>query len=126
MMMHRYLGSCHCGAVRFEVEANIDRVTQCNCSVCTKKGILHHRVDEARFRLLSGAESLGTYQFGSRVAKHHFCTHCGIHTFTRPRAAPELYTINVRCLDDYDLEKEAPEVVHFNGRNWEAEASKLG
>jgi hypothetical protein len=123
--MSRYLGSCHCGAVRFEIESTIDRVTQCNCSVCTKKGILHHRVGADRFRLLSGEESLGTYQFGTMVAKHHFCRHCGIHTFTRPRAAPELYTINVRCLDNYDLQKEAPEVLAFDGRNWEAEVGKL-
>lgn len=124
-MTPRHTGSCHCGAVRFEIESRIDRVTRCNCSVCTKKGILHHRVGPAQFRLLSGEDSLGTYQFGSRVAKHHFCVHCGIHTFTRPRAAPELYTINVRCLDDYDLEKERPDVLEFDGRNWEAEVGKL-
>lgn len=123
--MSRYLGSCHCGAIRFEIESTIDRVTQCNCSVCTKKGILHHRVGADRFRLLSGEESLGTYQFGTMVAKHHFCRHCGIHTFTRPRAAPDLYTVNVRCLDNYDLQKEAPEVLAFDGRNWEAEVGKL-
>ena len=123
--MPRYLGSCHCGAVRFEIEALIDRVTLCNCSICSKKGILHHRVAPERFKLLSGEADLATYQFGTRVAKHHFCKHCGIHTFTRPRAAPELYTVNVRCLDNYDLQKEVPEITEFNGRDWEAEAGKL-
>lgn len=124
-MTPRYTGSCHCGTIRFEIESRIDRVTRCNCSVCTKKGILHHRVSPAQFRLLSGEASLGTYQFASRVAKHHFCLQCGIHTFTRPRAAPELYTVNVRCLDDYDIETERPEVLEFDGRNWEAEVGKL-
>ena len=123
--MPRYLGSCHCGAVRFEIETLIDRVTQCNCSICSKKGILHHRVAPEHFKLLSGEADLATYQFGSRVARHHFCKHCGIQVFTRPRAAPELYTVNVRCLDNYDLQKEAPEIVEFNGRNWEAEVAKL-
>ncbi len=50
------------------------------------------------------------------IAKHHFCTVCGIHTFTRPRAAPELYTVNVRTLDDFDLQREKPELVAFDGR----------
>ena len=123
--MPRYLGSCHCGAVRFEIESVIDRVTRCNCSICSKKGILHHRVSPERFQLLSDAGALGTYQFGSMLAKHHFCTRCGIHTFTRPRAAPDLYTVNVRCLDNYDVEIEAPPVLEFNGRDWETEAGKL-
>lgn len=124
--MPTYHGSCHCGRIRFELDAEIDRVTVCNCSVCTKKGILHHRVAAANFRLLCGAAELGTYQFGTMVAKHHFCTVCGIHVFTRPRAAPDLYTINVRCLDDFDLAKEKVEMVEFDGRNWEKSAGKLG
>lgn len=123
--MPSYFGSCHCGAVRFEIDAVIDRVTLCNCSICAKKSILHHRVAPEHFQLLSGEDDLATYQFGSRVARHHFCKHCGIQVFTRPRAAPELYTVNVRCLDNYDLQKEAPEIVEFNGRDWEAEVAKF-
>lgn len=123
--MPTYHGSCHCGRVRFEVEADIDRVTVCNCSICSKKGILHHRVAAANFRLLSGPADLGTYQFGTMIAKHHFCTVCGIHVFTRPRAAPDLYTINVRCLDDFDLSKQKVELVEFDGRNWEKSVGKL-
>lgn len=123
--MRRYTGSCHCGAVRFEVDTVIDRVTECNCSICSKKAILHHRVPPDRFRLLTDETSLGTYRFGTGIAKHHFCRTCGIHTFTRPRAAPELYTINVRVLDDYDLSAEKPEVVQFDGRHWERNARTL-
>ncbi len=123
--MPRYSGSCHCGAVRFEVDTVIDKVTQCNCSICSKKGILHHRVAAENFRLLAGEDQLATYRFGTRVAKHHFCGVCGIAVFTRPRAAPELYTINVRVLDNYDVETDRPEVLQFDGRNWEREAGKL-
>ena len=123
--MPTYHGSCHCSRIRFEVDTEIDRVTICNCSICSKKGILHHRVSAAKFRLVSGHDDLGTYQFGPMVAKHHFCTICGIHTFTRPRAAPDLYTVNVRCLDDFDLSKEKVEVVEFDGRNWEKSVGQL-
>lgn len=123
--MPRHTGSCHCGAVRFEVDATIDRVTECNCSICRKKGILHHRVQPGDFRLLSGGDALSTYRFGTGVAQHLFCRHCGIHVFTRPRAAPDLYTINVRVLDDWDFAEQGPEVVPFDGRHWEENASKL-
>jgi hypothetical protein len=123
--MPRYAGSCHCGRVRFEIDAVIDRVTECNCSICTKKGILHFRVSPENFRLLSGDAHLGTYQFGTHVAKHHFCTVCGIHAFTRPRAAPDLYTVNVRCLDGFDLASLEGRIRPFDGRNWEAAAGTL-
>ncbi len=123
--MPRYVGSCHCGAVRYEIDAVIDRVTQCNCSICSKKGILHHRVTPENFRLLSGEQQLGTYQFGTMVAKHHFCKVCGIHTFTRPRAAPELYTVNVRTLDNFELQREKPELVVFDGLHWDASVVSL-
>lgn len=121
--MPRHTGGCHCGRVRFEFDAVIDRATECNCSICSKKGILHFRVRPENFRLLSGEEHLATYQFGTRVAKHHFCTVCGIHTFTRPRAAPELYTVNLRCLDDFD--PAAVPITRFDGRNWEASVGSL-
>ncbi|MBE0626557.1 MAG: GFA family protein [Burkholderiales bacterium] len=123
--MPRYTGSCHCGAVRFEIEAVIDRVTECNCSICRKKGILHHRVAADGFHLLSGEADLGTYRFGTMAAKHHFCKTCGIHVFTRPRAAPELYTVNVRVLDEFDLSRERPEIVQFDGLQWEENVASL-
>ena len=123
--MPTYHGSCHCGRIRFEIEATIDTVTACNCSICAKKGILHHRVPPDRFRLVTGGDALGTYRFGTMAAQHLFCTVCGIHTFTRPRAAPELYTVNVRCLDDFDLAQAKPRIVAFDGRNWERAVSGL-
>lgn len=120
-----YTGSCHCGAIRFEIDATIDQVTECNCSICRKKGILHHRVAPEHFRLLTDPAAVATYEFGTRLAKHHFCMHCGIHVFTRPRAAPHLYTVNVRVLDDFDLAIDHPKVVPFNGREWEASVAAL-
>ena len=122
--MKTYRGSCHCGQVKFEIETDLKIVVACNCSICTKKGVLHHRVAPERFRLLSGGDSLSLYRFDSKVAKHWFCKHCGIHPFSNPRAAPKMYSVNVRCLDDFDLEIADIEIRKFNGRNWE-EAIKL-
>jgi len=87
-----------------------------------------HRASSGRARERPadlGQDVLATYQFNTRVAKHHFCSVCGIHVFTRPRAAPELYTINVRTLDDFDLSSAAVETVAFDGRNWEQAAGQL-
>jgi hypothetical protein len=118
--MKIYKGSCHCGQVQFEVITDLTKAMLCNCSICTKKGALHHRVPPERFKLISGQDVLALYQFDSRVAKHWFCKVCGIHPFTNPRAAPEMFSINVHCLDDCDDEKSKIEIKAFDGKNWEA------
>lgn len=123
--MGTYHGSCHCGRVRYEVEADLSHLLRCNCSICFKKGQVHIRISPEQLRITSGEEALTLYQFNKNIAKHYFCADCGIHPFSRPRAAPDLYTINVNTLDDYDLEAEAPEIVTFDGQNWEAAVAAM-
>lgn len=123
--MNTYHGSCHCGRVKFSVTTNIDKIVSCNCSICTKKGVLHHRVAPEQFNLLEGKEYLSLYQFDTKEAKHFFCVECGIHPFSNPRAAPDMYSINVRCLDDFNFAAEEYELVKFDGRNWEESVAKL-
>jgi len=111
-------GGCHCGCVRFRVTADLSGVTDCNCSICTKKGFLHLIVPPDQFELLSGGDDLATYQFNTGTAKHTFCKHCGIHPFYSPRSDPDKIDVNVRCLDGVDLAEISPKP--FDGRNWEA------
>lgn len=110
-------GGCHCGQVRFRVTADLDSVTVCNCSICTKKGILHLIVPPERFELLSGHDDLATYTFNTGVAKHTFCKHCGMHPFYVPRSDPDKIDVNARCLDEVDL--SALTLKQFDGRHWE-------
>jgi hypothetical protein len=116
-MQAKYDGGCHCGRVRFRVQADLASVTECNCSICAKKGFLHLIVRPEQFELLSGADALTTYRFNTGTAKHTFCMTCGIHPFYTPRSDPDKIDVNVRCLDDVDV--SAIEVHRFDGRNWE-------
>lgn len=102
--MKTYAGSCHCGAVRFEIDADLDRVRVCDCSICRRRGALNHRVDEDQFRLLTPWDALATYNFHTRTATDYFCKTCGVAPFRRPRTAPEKWTVNVRCLEGVDLD----------------------
>jgi hypothetical protein len=121
--MRVYGGSCHCGAVAFEVEAPEPlRVQECNCSICAKGGFLHLIVPRSRFRLLRGEENLTTYTFNTGVARHMFCRTCGIKPFYVPRSNPDGIDVNVRCLDP--LPGDAV-IEPFDGRNWEANAPGL-
>lgn len=119
----KYFGSCHCGAVQFEVEApKVLQVDECNCSICSKSGFLHLIVPKSKFALLQGKEALTTYRFNTGVAQHTFCRICGIKPFYIPRSNPEGYDVNVRCLD---TQPAAIAVVPFDGINWEHNAHKV-
>ena len=95
-------GSCHCGAVRFEIDTDFPELTTCDCSICRRKNALMVKVHESNFRLLQGAESLRLYRFHTMTAKHYFCGVCGIYPFHRKRSAPDHYGVNVFCLEDFD------------------------
>ena len=117
-------GGCHCGGVRFEtaLPAVVDAQT-CNCSMCAKSGYVHVIVPESRFRITKGRERLAEYSFNTRVAKHYFCSECGIKSFYRPRSNPNGWSVNGRCLDSVDgLELR---ITEFDGQNWEANAAEL-
>ena len=114
-VMTTYSGSCHCGRVRFEVDADIDHVRSCDCSICRRRGALSFRVSKESLRLLSPWEDLSLYQWGSHTAKDYFCSVCGILPFRRPSdpTQQELkegvlpfdgWAVNVRCLAGIDVE----------------------
>lgn len=123
--MQTYRGRCHCGAVTFEFESDLTYVSQCNCSICTRKGSITHRVPTERFRLLAGEEALTLYQFNKKIAKHRFCKICGIHPFHEPRSHPGMISVNVRCLENFDFEDPALERRFFDGQNWEQAAKNV-
>jgi hypothetical protein len=122
-MKKTYNGSCHCGRVTFELQASLVHVIYCNCSLCRRVGALWHGASESSLRIVSGTDDLEQYQFNTRTARHYFCKHCGVHPFSRPRLDPSRWAVNVRCIQDVDL--EALEVKTFDGENWEAAAARL-
>ncbi|AJC22436.1 GFA family protein [Pandoraea pulmonicola] len=96
-------GSCHCGAVRFEVKTPVEPASRCNCSLCRRKGaLMSPAFPEADLRILSGQDELTCYQFNTRVARHYFCRHCGIYTFHGTRTSPGMWRVNLGCLDGID------------------------
>ncbi|MDH3350560.1 MAG: GFA family protein [Gammaproteobacteria bacterium] len=122
MTLHK--GGCHCGKVRFEVEApaEID-ADRCNCSICRMSGYLHLIVAKNDFRLVSGQDSIETYTFNTGVAQHYFCRHCGIKSFYVPRSHPDGISVNVNCLDPVTI--AALNVTPFDGTSWEQNIHKL-
>lgn len=100
--MPKYTGSCHCGSVKFSIDADAHELTTCNCSLCSRKNALMIKVSEDKLRILEGEEFLTLYEWNTGRAKHYFCSRCGIYTFHRKRASPDQFGVNVYCLERFD------------------------
>jgi hypothetical protein len=113
----RYRGGCHCGAVRYEIRASFDTALSCNCSICRKRGVLWTYISPADFDLLSGKDALVDYQFNQRLIHHVFCRICGVGSFSTGRGedGSEGIGINIRCLEDVDV--ESLPVTFYDGRS---------
>jgi hypothetical protein len=100
-----YTGGCHCKKVRFEVDLSLEGLATCNCSICWKTGWMMAFVPAEKFRLLEGRDALTDYQFNKKHIHHKFCSTCGIRACANGagRDGKEMYSVNVRCLDDADI-----------------------
>ena len=113
-----YAGGCHCGKVRYEVTVDLSEpAITCNCSMCGRSGTMLRFVPLESFKLLSGADSLTEYRFNSRIINHQFCSVCGIKSFAsgKSKDGVETRAINVRCLDEVDL--QAVPTRHVDGKS---------
>ncbi|WP_240920807.1 GFA family protein [Rubrivivax sp. JA1026] len=104
MVQTRHRLSCHCGAVVLELHLpdGIVDPRRCNCSICRRKSAVVGSVPLAGIRIVQGEDALTLYQFNTRVAKHYFCSRCGIYTHHQRRSRPDQYGYNVGCLEGID------------------------
>jgi len=126
-MKRLYTGACHCGAVRFEVLADISGGTwRCNCTICAKSRLWTVEGAPEDVRILKGADDLIDYSFKSHVAHHYFCRTCGIRPFQYvdlPLENRRYYNINIACLEDVDIDELMAAPVNYpDGLNdrWES------
>ena len=112
-----YTGGCHCGEVAYEATTDLAKVVACNCTICTKRGLMWTFVTPRQFTLKSGADAQADYRFNKKVIHHLFCRSCGVESFARGKTSDgaEMVAINVRCLDGVDLSALKP--VRFDGRS---------
>ena len=98
-------GSCHCGAVEFEVrtESGPTGLKRCDCSLCSRRGAIMASASLDDLKITSGEDKLSLYQWNTRIARHYFCSICGIYTHHRRRRAPNEFGYNVACIEGMDL-----------------------
>lgn len=115
--METYKGACHCHAIIFEVDMELTKAMECNCSHCYLKGFLLAFVPGTTVRILTGEDMLTEYRFNKEHIAHLFCKVCGAQPFGRANDAEGnmTYAINIRCLEG--VEPESLEINKFDGKN---------
>jgi|SRR5450755_23715 hypothetical protein len=112
-MQKPYVLSCHCGAVRIQVDAELSNLSECNCSTCGRTGFLHWKVPQSAVRLLTEKRLLAVYMWRD-IGGHHFCPTCGTGMLRMPYPGDRV-SVNARCLEGVDV-FELP-VTRYDGRN---------
>ena len=128
-MLKTYQGSCHCGAVRYEADIDLEEGTgRCNCSVCAKRRFWGTTLRPEQFRLLDGEDALGDYQFNSNSVHHRFCRTCGTPTFGHgfiEEVGGAFYSISLATLENAEADLAEAPVKFMDGANnnwWNAPA----
>ena len=110
----KHAGSCHCSSIKFEIDSDLEKIVQCNCSICIKRNAKMIMIPKENFKLLEGSENLSLYQFNTEIAKHFFCKKCGIYTHHNRKSDPNGMGVNLGCIDDVDPMKF--DVIQFDGK----------
>jgi len=109
---------CHCGLVEAEINVlqELKKFLRCNCSICKRKGAVMSMVANENFKIIKGHDQLKLYQFHTNVAKHYFCSNCGIYTHHNPRSNPNMTGFNIGCLDNVD-DMKLKDIIVNDGQN---------
>ena len=116
-------GSCHCGAIEFEVSLpnGLDDPRRCDCSMCARRGAIVASSSLEGLKVTKGEDVISLYQFNTMTAKHFFCPNCGIYTHHQRRSNPNQFSFNIACLEGVNV-FELGEVPTHDGVNHSSDA----
>ncbi|HMG50299.1 MAG TPA: GFA family protein [Inquilinus sp.] len=72
--------SCHCGAVRMEIDTAPETVTSCHCSICRKRGVLWAYYAPKQVQFIAAPDATSIYLWNRMALEFHTCKVCGCTT----------------------------------------------
>ena len=117
-MTPTHKATCHCGAVELAVNFpdGLTGLKQCNCSICRRKGAIMAFTAKENLEVIKGEDKLSLYTYHTHAATHYFCSVSGIYTHHSPRSNPNVYGVNVGCIEGVDMDNLG-EIQHIDGMN---------
>lgn len=104
------------GKTLIPFSGSFQKLRRCDCSFCSKRWAVVASVPVNELQVVKGSENLTLYQWNTKVARHYFCSICGIYTHHQRRSNPEEYGVNIACFPNVDV-REYQNVGYADGRN---------
>ncbi|MBC8269248.1 MAG: GFA family protein [Rhodospirillaceae bacterium] len=116
--MNKTTGTCHCGSVEIEIpyDGKFKKLRRCDCSYCSRRWAVVASVRVEDLKVLKGEDKLSLYQWGTGVARHYFCSVCGIYTHHQRRSDPTEYGVNIACFEQVNV-RDYRDVEYSDGVN---------
>lgn len=106
--------SCHCGAVKMQILSAPEKVTDCNCSICRRYGVLWAYYDPAQVHMITPGGTTERYLWGEKSIEFHRCRNCGCVTHWAAAGRPaDRMGVNARLMAPEVL--AAARVRHLDG-----------
>lgn len=123
----KFVGGCHCGAVRFEAEGKPEHVALCHCSDCRKSSgapmVAWAAFKEEQFRLIRGTPT--GFNSSGNVTRS-FCPTCGTgFAYRNPDVLPGLVDVQIATFDDPDALKPMAHIQTAERIGWMETAHSL-
>lgn len=113
--MTLYKASCHCGAVKYQIEGEFDYLVECNCSICSRRAHILWFVNFADLKFECGEAHLTSYKFGKKHLNHRSCEICSTAMLTHgDDKGIEKAGLNIRTFADLDIRKL--DVTQYDGK----------
>lgn len=97
--------SCHCGAVRLEIDTKPSSLTQCTCSICRRYGAIWAYYTRKDVRIECAPGAISPYAWGNKAIEFFHCRTCGCmtHYEAMVKGNDSRFAVNARMLEPDDI-----------------------
>lgn len=124
----KYLGSCLCGNVTFEVEGDFEHFYLCHCEKCRKDTGSAHAANlfssKAKLNWLSGKNHVRTYNHKNEGHIKSFCEICG-SALPNIQMDGNLLVVPAGSLDSNVDIKADGHIFYASKANWDQDLEKV-
>lgn len=98
--------SCHCGAVSIEFAEMPKSLTECNCSICRRLGVLWAYYTRQQVDVICPPDAISAYMWGDKCLEFYHCNACGCvtHYESVEKNSDSRIAINARIMQPEEIE----------------------
>jgi hypothetical protein len=119
--LESFTGRCHCGAVTLTIPAKPAYINDCNCTLCSKLGVLWGYFDPTLVSIVGVTSAYRRVDRKIPSISAHFCAVCGCTTHWAPLATRPANRMGVNMRLFATTASEGVEVKHPDGLAWQPE-----